>query len=231
MDKYGEIMRKRITMDLSKIKQKADEEKAIQIEIEKMKKEAIEKFDAMFAKMKNSYNLWNAKMKVTVDKFIEAYKEYFMTNGFKIQVNNPFVKEALVGGEIIATYETAIFKLSGINYDGEHMYIQNFDENLCIEFWISLPKSVPNYLVWKDNVNVSGKDTSQYGNNAIEGYKDFVNSFNTIKELTEVINKIEINIRHFSEATERINDIELIIHKFGTDTEYKDFKELWDSVE
>lgn len=218
-------------MDLSKIKQKAEEEKAMQIEIDKMKKEAIEKFDTMFVIMKNSYNLWNAKMKEAVDKFIEAYKEYFTDNGFKMQVNNPFVKDALVGGEIIATYETATFKLSGINYEGEHMYIQNFDENLCIEFWIGLPKDVPNYLVWKDNVNVSGKDTSHYGKNAIEGYKEFVNAFNTIQELTKVISKIEINIRHFSEAAERVNDIELVIYKFGTDTEYKDFKELWDSVD
>ena len=218
-------------MDLDRIKQKADTDKVKQMEIENKKNEAIEKFDSMFDIMSKSYNLWNGKMKVAVDKFVETYKQTLMNNGFDVKIDNPFVKDALVGGDIIATYEDATFRLSGINYEGEHMYIQNFSEDLCIEFWIRLPKKVPNYLVWKDNVQVSGKDTSHYGSNAIEGYKNFVNQFNTMGELEEVINKIDINIKHFSDAIEKVNEIDLVIHKFGTDAEYKDFNEFWDSVE
>lgn len=217
-------------MDLERIKQKADADKVNQMEIDNKKKEAIEKFDTMSEIMSKSYNLWNGKMKVAVDKFVESYKQTLMTSGFDVKIDNPFVKDALVGRDIIATYEDATFKLSDINYEGEHMYIQNFDD-LCIEFWIRLPKKVPNYLVWKDSVKVSGKFASDYGSNTIEGYKNFVNQFNTMGELEEVINKIDINIKHFSDAIEQVNEIDLVVHKFGTDDEYKDFNEFWDSIE
>lgn len=219
-------------MDINKIKQRADMDMIKQNEISNKKKDVIEKFSKMQEVMKNSYEIWNKKTKNAIDEFITSYKQYFMQNDFKIEFSNPFGQSNQLGDTIVATYgNTATIKLSGINYENEHMYIDNFEDDIHVEFWIGLPKGTPNYFAWKDNIQVSGKIIPYNDNDLLTRFKTFVESFNTMEELNEVEKKVEINIQHFSDSVNRDKDIELVIHKFRDDNEYNDFNAFWESIE
>lgn len=216
-------------MNIDKIKQQADEETARLEKIQTSKRKAIEAFETFFGIMDTSYPLWNAKMKKAVDQFVSDFKDYFAQNGFTVQGQNPFGGSGMIT-ELIATYKGVNFKLSNINYDGEHMYIQNFDD-ISEEIWIALPTGTPNYFVWKDNLVVGQKRLIDMSKPVKEVYKEFVDTLETEDEIKQLVEKIGINTKHFQESIDNIDTIDLCIHRFNTDDTYKDFKAFIEAVD
>lgn len=217
-------------MDIEKLKQQADGEMVYQGEIKALQAKAISKFETFFEIMERSSSLWNEKMKDMVNQFVSDFSKYFKQNGFSIQERNPFGDSGVIT-ELEATYKNLTFKLSGINYETEKMYINNF-QDVQEEIWIALPNNLPNYFVWKNNIDgIAGKRLVDMNGSPKDVYKQFVYQFNTEEELNQLMGKIDINISHFQESIERFHDINLCIHRFDTDETYDNFSDLIGAIE
>lgn len=215
-------------MNIQEFKKQADKDMAYKEKICTMRNTAILEFEHFFEVMGKSYSLWNAKMKLAVDQFSSCFKGYFEKNGFYVQGQNEFGQNGSVT-EIVAKYKGLTFKLSNINYAGEHMYIQDFND-VNEEIWVALPTDVPNYSVWKDNIVVGEKRLVDIDDPVKETYKQFVEKFETEEEIQQLIQKINININHFQDSINAADSIDLCIHRFGTDDTYKNFEELIDKI-
>lgn len=215
-------------MNIQEIKKRADEEVDYQEKIRTMQNAAVTKFENFFEVMDKSYTLWNAKMKKIVDQFVIDYKKYFEDNGFEIEDKCSSIQSDNYG-EVTATYKNLKFRLSSVNYDGEHIYISNFDD-INEEIWFALPINVPNYFVWKDNLAIGKNRLVDMNGSLKDVYKQFVEKFYSEDEIQQLMNKIEINETHFQDAIDAVDTIELCIYRFGTDEVYKDFGELIEQI-
>lgn len=215
-------------MNIQELKKQADEDMTNKEKICALRNSAILEFERFFEVMNKSYLLWNAKKKIAVDQFCSSFKRYFVENGFDVKGQNPFGQNGPVT-EMVATYKGLTFKLSNINYEHEHMYIQDFND-INEEIWIALPNDVPDYSVWKDNIVVGTKRLVDMDGPVKDIYKQFVEKFETEEEIQQLIRKININIDHFQDAINAVDSIDLCIHRFGTDDTYKNFEELIDII-
>lgn len=216
-------------MNIEKLKQQADEEIVHQDTIKSLQAKAISEFEVFFEVMEKSSSFWNEKMRAMVDKFVADFSNYFKENEFSVQGKNPFGTSGSIT-EIEATYKNLTFKLSEVNYESEKMFINNF-QDIQEEVWIALPNDVPNYFVWKDNIDgIAGKRLIDMNGSPKDIYKEFVYQFNTEEELNTLMRKININISHFQESIDEIQNINLCIHRFGTDETYNSFQELISSI-
>lgn len=215
-------------MNIQELKKQADEEMDYQEKICTMQNEAITKFEHFFKVMDKSYSLWNAKMKNTVDKFVEDFKKYFKDNGFEIEDNCSSIQSDEYG-EVIATYKNLKFRLSSVNYDGEHIYLNSSDD-ISEEIWFALPKNVSNYFIWKDNLVIGETRLVDMNGSPKDVYRQFVEKFYSEDELQQLMQKIEVNVAHFQDAIDNVDTIELCIHRFDTDDVYKDFGELIEQI-
>lgn len=215
-------------MDIKIVKQQADERTAQQEEIRKNQDKAESEFERLFKVSGESDSIWNAKMIEATNQFINDFKEYFEQNGFSTTCGNPFGNNGTIT-EIEATYSGSKFKLSEINYDGEEMHFSDYDvinERICI----ALPRVIPNYFVWKDNIAIGKKRLVDMEGTPVYTYKDFIKKLDTSEELKELLEKIEININHFQNAISNASTINLCIYRFKTDSTYRDFKEFIEAV-
>lgn len=215
-------------MNIQELKKQADEEMEYQEKICTMQNEAITKFEHFFEVMDKSYILWNAKMKSVVDQFVADFKKYFKDEGFEIEDKCSSIQSDNYG-EVIVTYKNLKFRLSSVNYDGEHMYIQNFSD-ITEEIWFALPANVPNYFVWKDNLVIGEKRLVDMNGPVKDVYKQFIEKFVTEDEIQQLMQKIEINVTHFQDAIDVVDSVELCIHRFCTDDTYKNFGELIEQI-
>lgn len=216
-------------MNLDKIKRETDFNETNENEIKELKKNAIHKFEDFFKISKESYSLWEEKMRKSVDKFVSDFAKYMVENGFTVDCVNPEITESNYP-EINAQYKTKNISLDSLNYEGEKMYFMN-DRNCNAEFWFDLPDSAPRYLYWKDNIVVSGKRLTDFGKTTDLSYQAFVDSFNTKEELQEIIKKLQINIEHFEDSIKDIDKYNFCIYKFGEEKKYMNFSEFVDSIE
>ncbi len=215
-------------MNIQDLKKQADEEMDYQEKLCTMRNEAITKFECFFEVMDKSYSLWNAKMKNAVDKFVEDFKKYFKDNGFEIEDNCSSIRSDKYG-EVIATYKNLKFRLSSVNYDGQEIYINNFDD-ISEEICFAVPRNVPNYFAWKDNLVIGQNRFIDMDGSPKDVYRQFVEKFCSEDEIQQLMKKIEINVSHFQEAINAIDSIELYIHRTGTDDVYNNFGELIEQI-
>lgn len=215
-------------MNIQDLKKQADEEMDYQEKLCTMRNEAITKFECFFEVMDKSYSLWNAKMKNAVDKFVEDFKKYFKDNGFEIEDNCSSIRTDKYG-EVIATYKNLKFRLSSVNYDGQEIYINNFVD-ISEEICFAVPRNVPNYFAWKDNLVIGQNRLIDMDGSPKDVYRQFVEKFCSEDEIQQLMKKIEINVSHFQEAINAIDSIELYIHRTGTDDVYNNFGELIEQI-
>lgn len=216
-------------MNLDSIKEQADSLEAENGKIKCLQEKAKELFKEFFSIMRESYPLWNRKMRMCVDEFVNDYIKCLEDNGFhvdnpKMEITNDSYKN------ISANYKNATIIMSAINYDGEHIFL-DIDGNNSVEFWFGLPVEVPNYYVWKDNIVVNGKGLHDFGNDIYTAYEKFVDSFHSVNELEKVLSKIDENIKHFKDSIEKIDAYSLCIFKWGKEESYSDFEEFWASID
>lgn len=215
-------------MNIQELKKQADEEMDYQEKICTMQNEAITKFEHFFKVMDKSYSLWNAKMKNAVDKFVEDFKKYFKDNGFEIEDNCSSIQSDEYG-EVIATYKNLKFRLSNVNYDGEHIYLNSSDD-ISEEIWFALPKNVSNYFIWKDKLVIGETRLVDMNDSPKDVYRQFVEKFYSEDELQQLMQKIEVNVVHFQDAIDNVDTIELCMYRFDSDDVYKDFGELIEQI-
>lgn len=121
------------------------------------------------------------------------------------------------------------FYLTNVNYDDEHIYLNNFDD-INEEVWFSLPANVPNYLVWKDNLVIWENRLVDMNGSPKDVYRQFVEKFYSEDEFQQLMQKMEVNVAHFQDAIDNVDTIELCIYRYDTDDAYKDFGEFIEQI-
>ena len=204
-------------MNIQQMKDMADDEEKMHLDLEKAKKQTLTKMENLLTTGKICGDKWSNLLSKKTKEVIADFKSYFEGNGFSLVSTGESIIEA--------EYKQLKFTLSGINYEGEYMYLGNFN-NVNIEFKVGTAPSEPDYRYFLNNLDVDNVHWIDFSNKS-----DYISAFSSVEQLSKLNKLIEKNQLHSEQGIESANHAKVSILVHGSDTLYSSFKELMDAYD